>query len=176
GIGVIRSRKTQRSLTDIKDQFEDLLRFRVEPLMSIIRARGMTSNADQTVAFLEAQLEHDKRNLKAAQDEADSIRDSLAVYSLDKRALSPGAEPNTSPAAPSAKGNAGETLMPQLSDSFIDRLVSLTRNAGDLEYRQKLIDQYQLASRAVIPEQQAVAYDEQMITLFKGFHAGAVSP
>jgi hypothetical protein len=40
--------------------------------------------------------------------------------------------------APGSSGERGETIMPQLSQSFIDRLVELSAESSDMEYRQKL--------------------------------------
>jgi hypothetical protein len=62
--------------------------------------------------------------------------------------------------------------MPQISDSFIDRLVALTSQASDIEYRQKAVDAYRRAALAVVPSQQSVAYDQELLTLIKNTPSG----
>lgn len=53
--------------------------------------------------------------------------------------------------------------MPQLSDTFLDRLITLSGRGADVQYRQKLVDDYRKAIEAAIPLQQAVAYDTQVL-------------
>jgi hypothetical protein len=62
--------------------------------------------------------------------------------------------------------------MPQLTDSFLDRIVDLTSRNVDREYRQRLADEIKNASIAVIPAEMAVRYDRELIDSF-GRAAGA---
>jgi hypothetical protein len=64
--------------------------------------------------------------------------------------------------------------MPQLSDTFLDRLVTLSKQATDSQYRQKMVQQYQDAVAATIPLEQAVRYQQQVLDQMKG--AVAVAP
>lgn len=57
--------------------------------------------------------------------------------------------------------------MPQLSDTFIDRLIALTSQSGDIQYRQKLVDDYRKAMAYVIPAEQDVAFDEQTLSMMR---------
>ena len=57
----------------------------------------------------------------------------------------------------------GETVMPQLSDTFLDRLLTLTTQSADTQYRQHLVNDYRVATTNMIPLQQAVAYDTQIL-------------
>src|SRR5207248_5533149 len=60
-----------------------------------------------------------------------------------------------------------DTVMPQVTESFLDRLVSLTTQSSDIPYRQKLADEYRGASQAIVPVQQAVSYDQEVLSLVK---------
>lgn len=153
------------SLEEIRLRLEELIRFRLEPLT------GQTSVADRaaTLRFLESQLAYDQRALKAAQDYAESIRQSFAVYSLEQHALTP----QTAGAAAAPSGEQGsrtqqqqahsDTVMPQFTDTFLDRLITLTSQVNDMEYRQKLVNDYRRASQLVIPAQQSVTYDQNVL-------------
>ncbi len=53
--------------------------------------------------------------------------------------------------------------MPQFGDSFLDRLIDLTKERNDLEYRQALVDEIKEASLAVLPYEQEMAYYQQLL-------------
>jgi hypothetical protein len=61
---------------------------------------------------------------------------------------------------------SGETVMPQLSDTFLDRIVDLANRNADREYRQKLTDEIKQNSLAVVPAQASVKYDQELIESF----------
>jgi hypothetical protein len=154
------------SLEEVRLRLEEIIRFRLEPLTGRVSTSGLITNRPATLRFLESQLAYDQRHLKAVQDYADNIRQSVAVYSLDQRGFTP--ENATTTAAPSrdqsrTQPQRSDTVMPQISDSFIDRLVTLTTQASDMQYRQKLVDDYRRASQAVIPAQQSVSYDQEVL-------------
>jgi hypothetical protein len=163
------------SLQEIHLRLEELVRFRLEPLNGTVRASGMIRNPATTLRFLESQLAYDQRDLKSAQEQSDSVREALAVYAMNERVLSPESS-NSSPAGgqstrPKGAGGTGETAM-QFTESFIDRLVSLTHQAGDTEYRQRLVDDYRRLTANVIPVQATVAYDQEILNLVKGAPSG----
>jgi hypothetical protein len=153
------------SLEEIRLRLEEIVRFRLEPLTGRVSTSGLITNRVSTLRFLESQLAYDQRYLKGAQNYADSIRESVAVYSLDQRGFTP--ENATSTAPPSRDQSRtpqrSDTVMPQISDSFLDRLVTLTSQSLDIQYRQKLVDDYRRASQAVIPAQDAVSYDQEVL-------------
>lgn len=159
---LVRSRTDKLSLAEVRVRLEETMRFGLEPLIPIARA-SMTASTG-TIRFLETQLAYDQRALEAARGRAEQIRQSIAVYSLTERAM-PEPVSTTSASAPTrtAPFEAQQTIMPQLSDSFIDRLVSLTTNSVDTAYRQNAVNDYRSALMKVIPEQEAVAYDRQVL-------------
>jgi hypothetical protein len=160
------------SLQEIRLRLEEIIRFRLEPLNGIVRASGLIKSPATTLRFLESQLAYDQRGLKAAQDQADSIRQALAVYALDQHALTAETTEASAPGRPKPANGNGETVMPQFTDSFIDRLMALTHQAGDVEYRQKLVDDYRTAAAATVPAQQEVQYDQEVLNLVRSAPAG----
>jgi hypothetical protein len=162
------------SLEEIKIRLEELVRFRLEPLVAVVRGSGLVRNMAITTRFLENQLAYDQRQLKAAQDRAEAARESLAVYAGEQRSLS-GATAEASQTSKTSARAAGETVMPQLSDSFLDRLLTLTSQSADTQYRQKLVDEYRTAAKETIPFEQAVAYDQQILQEVRGSSAGGAT-
>src|SRR5258706_9530477 len=117
------------SLDEIQFRLDEIVRFRLEPLVGLIRNSGLMANPALTIRFLENQLAYDQRLLQARQNEADMIRQALAVYTEQRiEPTLPGTEASGGqakvPGAP--RGGNGETVMPQLSETFLDRLLLLT--------------------------------------------------
>ncbi|HEX2121188.1 MAG TPA: hypothetical protein VHL59_06040, partial [Thermoanaerobaculia bacterium] len=79
--------------------------------------------------------------------------------------------PTQGPVPPSRNGaeapRDSETVMPQLSESFIERLIQMTANSADTEYRQRLTKEYHEQSLLVVPLQEAVAYDMAILELVR---------
>lgn len=164
------------SLEEIRLRLTEIVRFRLEPLVARVATSGITDRA-ATLRFLESQLAYDQRQLKSAQDGAEAIRQSLAVYSSDQRGFTgdTASAPQTTTTSSQARPlpRAAETVMPQINDSFIDRLMTLTSQSSDVQYRQKLVDDYRRAAVFTIPHQQAVNYDQEVLNLVKSGTAGA---
>jgi hypothetical protein len=167
GSELIRSRDGM-SLADIQLRLEEIMRFRLEPLTGRVSTTGLIMNRPNTLRFLESQLAYDQRYLKTTQDKADIIRQAFGVYSLDQRGFTP---ETATPASPGARDQTrtqrSDTLMPQISDSFLDRLLALTSQSSDIQYRQKLADDYRRASTEIVPVQEAVAYDQEVLALVR---------
>jgi hypothetical protein len=160
------------SLAEIRMRLEDIVRFRLEPLVGVARASGLMSNPPLTIHFLENQLAYDQRRLKAARASAATTREALLMYTNEQPGGSDAA--GLAGALPSggSRGAEGETVMPQINDSFLDRLMALSKQATDTQYRQKIIQQYKDEVAATIPLEQAVSYQQQVLDEMK---SGAVS-
>jgi hypothetical protein len=166
------------SLEEIRLRLEEIVRFRLEPLTGRVVTSGLIANRMATTRFLESQLAYDQRQLKATQDYADSIRQSLSVYVLEERGYVPDTAAATSTAAPREPqprlAQRPDTVMPQVTEGFLDRIVSLSTQATDAQYRQRLVDDYRKAAQSAIPAQQAVSYDQEVLSLIKSApNAGA---
>ncbi len=159
------------SLAEIRMRLEDIVRFHLEPLVGVARSSGLVSNPAYTVHFLESQLAYDQRSLQAAQTHVKAARDALAMYTSDQARLADATAAATGATrlrprgAPGGEG--GETVMPQLSDTFLDRLMTLSKQATDSQYRLKIITEYQRAVNATIPLEQAVSYEQQVLDQIK---------
>jgi hypothetical protein len=174
---LVRSRQSGLALNDIRIRLEDFVRFRLEPLIQGIAA-GQLDERPATIVFLESQLAYDQRVLEMRQRYAEAARTALAMYTgQPTETLTQGAQQERQPQdsqlrTPPRSGN--ETVMPQVNDTFLDRLVQLTSSSADSEYRQKLASTYQNAAEAVAPVEQAVDYDRSLLELVRRPPGGAV--
>jgi len=165
---LIRSKPEGLSLADISIRLDELTRFRLEPLVHSL-AVARLDDRPSTIQFLETQLAYDERMLSARKRHAEAILNALTMYTNGEVA----AERTDTPSAGSraetrsrAQGDS-ETVMPQLNDTFIDRLVQLTSSAADKDYRQSLANSYQRSSFAIVPVEAAVAYDRSILALVR---------
>jgi hypothetical protein len=154
--------KDGMTLDDISLQLENVLRYRLDPLVDRIAAARLDDRGE-TLRFLTTQLDYDTRTLEWHVNAAETARRTLDLYinAQSQRAAPPVQIATASPRDQTAAGGSdNETLMPQLSDTFIDRLIQLTSRQGDNEFRQKMAEEYQKASLAIGPAEAAVAYDK----------------
>ena len=172
GAMLARTPQDRLSLEEVRIRLDEIMRFRLEPLLAAgLHSSGLTSDRAATLRFLESQLAYDQRQLESAQRVADSVRDSIAMYAQ------PSATETTSSPAGAVKmpeqAKAGEAVMPQLSDSFLDRLVAMSGRATDAKYRQALVDDFRKATADTIPLKQAVAYDTSVLEELRKSSAGS---
>jgi hypothetical protein len=103
-----------------------------QTLLAVLRQRA-DSHAD-------VEKEH---ALKAAVIEA-----SLSLYANRQKSVI-----GQQPGAPDAKGGASSSFLgviPQLGEGFIDKLIKITKQEEEIEYRQDLVDKYILAKNMSI--------------------------
>lgn len=166
------------SLNEIRLEFEDLLKYRVEALAQLTLGSGALNEPAITAAFLEAQLAYDLRRVRAAEERLQLLRDALAVYTqTDRGPILSTVNPNGAGRAGSAETRTspgGETVMPQISDTFIDRLAQLTARSNDIDYRQTLVDELRESSEQLVPAREAVEYDRQMLAALRAGRAAQI--
>jgi hypothetical protein len=167
---VARTARDAVSLSDIGIRLDEVVRFRLEPLIHRAAAAGLDDRAE-TTRFLESQLSYDERQLDAQQATAEATRKALVLYLVGQNAPDTGglvpSTSNTPRTASPAPGAAPETVMPQLSDTFLERLIQLTSSAGDADYRQSFADEYRRATLRIIPMQEAVAYHNSILSFVR---------
>jgi hypothetical protein len=165
GVELVRTTSTHASLEEVGLEIRDITRFRIDPLISRARAGGLASNWAEALRILSSQLEYDTRALEAAQQREGALKEALDIYQQEHRIG------DTSKVAPGPNGSgskpSGETVMPQISESFLDRVVDLANQTGDRQYRQDLVDQIKKAALETVPLQTAVHNDQQMVNDFK---------
>jgi hypothetical protein len=153
------------SLSDISIRLDEIVRFRLEPLIHRTAAAGLDDRAE-SLRYLESQLSHDQRMLDGHQRVAETTYKTLSLYLLGQSA--PGISASAVGQTRSQTAGApSETVMPQLSDSFLERLIQLTSSAGDQVYRQSLAEQFRAASLRVVPLQEAVSYHQTILAFVR---------
>jgi hypothetical protein len=161
GATLARTPADHMSLEELRIRLDEIMRFRLEPLLTAVlhSASNLINDRATTIRFLESQLAYDQRQLESAQRLADSIRESIAVYEQPAATETVASRGTKAPETP----KSGEAVMPQLSDTFLDRLVAMTGRGADAQYRQRMVDDYRRAVADSIPLKQAVAFDTALL-------------
>lgn len=156
GADVVRRGNT--SFADVLQRLEDLNRFRVQPLRVRIMENGPIGNREQTLTFLEAQLLYNERQMQRTRREAESLAETLRLYAGATPASAAAVAPGTPPAR-----QATETVMPQIGDSFLDRVVAMATESSDREFRKQRIEEITTAQFRGIPHEQEIDHYRQTI-------------
>lgn len=139
-----------RSLADISNDLERTLRFYIEPLN-----RELTTDPGAAALFRDA-LRAATLNRDESKRLLVGLQDSLRLYEQGPALGSGGA---TGPAHPApANQAAAGAVAPQVSESFLDRIVQLSNRAASEEYRQKLTERILDQNRAVARLEKEAAF------------------
>ncbi len=132
GAEAVRLGDDQLALADIRAGLEDLVRFKVEPLLALVRVNGLSRNIARADVYFSDRLLDVQLRREQIRQRMTALQDALRAY---QQAGAGG----SSAVAPAGEGRTGG-VTPQVTESFIDRLVQLSTQANDVEYRQDLTD------------------------------------
>lgn len=166
GALTMRTAKDHVSLPEIRAMLEDSIRFDIEPLLGIIRSQGITKNAQQLALYATNaafQIRLDKDEIEGR---ARALQTGLREYMSQ-----PGRQAETT--ANRAGGVEMQTVMPQLSESFIDQLqqVFVRTSKDEIEYRRNLTNQLIEETKKATTFDRDLAYYEDLAKSVKGIGA-----
>ena len=163
GAAVMRIGDGRTSLAEIRANLEDVLRFQIQPLVGLIRTTGLSRDPESLGRYVDDQLFQISLERAEAGKRVAAVQESLRAYMLQKGAVSEagsgGAIPRPAP--------GGEAMMPQLGESFLDRLVEMSTLSSDIEYRQQLTDRVINESVAMAALEREQAYYEDFSRALK---------
>src|SRR5262249_45732301 len=138
GAAALRAGPEHLSLGEIRAGLTETLRFRLQPLIATITQDGATTDAKRLGAYVENQPAQAKDGQAEQQRRADTLQRSLATYTGERTYVSPSTVAQQQPrqAAP----DQGASVIPQVSDSFLDRIMDLSRQNTDIKYRQDMTE------------------------------------
>ena len=158
GAAVIRIDDGRTSLAEIRVNLEDVLRFQIQPLVGMIRTTGLSRDPESLARYIDDQLFQISLERAEVETRVVAVQESLRAYMLQRGAVpeagAGGAIPRPAP--------GGEAMMPQLGESFLDRLVEMSTMNSDIEYRQRLTDRIIEESVAVAALEREQAYYEDL--------------
>ncbi len=167
GADVVRVGSTRLALVDLQANLDDLLRFRLNPMIGFVRSTGATKNVTLTVQYLQHQLFALNLDRDAWGKRVKVYDENLRKYLQQRASVS--AENAGSGAQSSGLGGMGNVpaLIPQLGDSFFDRLIELGKAGEDTIYRQEMVNKSIESGMHLVDIEQDVAFYKDLISVFE---------
>ena len=142
------------------------MRSQIQPLA---RMTGLSRDPESLGRYIDDQLFHISLQRAETEKRVTAVQQSLRAYMLQGQAVAVREAGSGSGELIPTVGPGGEAMMPQLGESFLDRLVEMTRLNSDIEYRQRLTDR-------VINESVAMAALEREQAYYEGLSRPRVEP
>lgn len=140
GAALMRTGKTRLSLAEIRSNLDDLLRFDIEPSISLITSARLSRDPQQAKMYLQDQLRQIVLAREQALQRMKAVQEPLREYVTQTGGRQIGS-PST---GRETGGNQAPlntpALIPQFGESFLQQLVDMSTQNNDANYRQELTD------------------------------------
>ncbi len=161
-------------LADLEARLIGLRRAELGPMIEFARVIRASRNTALTIQYLRSQQFAVRLDREAASRKAGVYLESLRTYVAAQPGSSSG--PGQTPIGGRSPGDAAgnmPALIPQLGDSFFNRLMELGTKGDDASYRQNLVNQGTDVSLTTIELEKEEAYYDSLI---RSFESGSGSP
>jgi hypothetical protein len=158
GAKAIRVGEDRVTVAEVRAGLEDVVRFKLEPLLGLIRSEGITKNSRALSVYATNQLFQLRQEQLQAAARVSALQASVREFST-QRGLS-GGDAGTGASGPT--GSPGGTITPQLDQTFLDRLMNLSIAKDEFEYRRKITDRIIDESEVVAARAREAAYYEDL--------------
>lgn len=162
GASSIRSRKDETTLSDVSFDLADTLRNQIEPLVYLIQERGLTNDPQSMSQYLHGQVVELRLERDATRARIAGLQNALQGYMATKWTRPGEGSAGTGTSARSGQGGEIQMLIPQISDTFLDRIIAMSSQtqASDLEYRKRLTDRIIKEGEALFELERSTSYYE----------------
>jgi hypothetical protein len=158
GAKAIRVGEDRVTVAEVRAGLEDVVRFKLEPLMGLIRSEGITKNSGTLSVYATNQLFQLRQEQLQAAARVQALQASVREFST-QRGMSAG---DAGTGATGQPGNPGGTITPQLDQTFLDRLMNLSIAKDEFEYRRKITDRIITETDVVASRAREAAYYDDL--------------
>lgn len=168
GAAVARTSKDQISLAEIRANLEDVSRFKVQPLIGMIRSTGLTRDRALAILYLENQLLQSRLESDEAAGRVRTLQNSLSQYMQEGRqVMAPGPGQAEKGGGTSAAAGGVQAMIPQFGESFLDRLTQMANQNTDVRFRQDLTERVIEEGVKAVGLEKDTAYYTDLIAALK---------
>lgn len=165
GAGLVRVGERRVSLGELQVALQDDMKYRLSTIEAPIFAMGFYRNRVLAEAYIKEQLFRLEVESRATRSRAESVQNALVGYSASRTGAGRG-ENMGGTGGGGAQMASGGTLIPQISESFLDRVLDLSTQKEDIEFRQDLSRQTIEISRQLADlETEREIYDKMLKAL-----------
>lgn len=158
GAKALRVGEERLSVAEVRAGLQDVIRFKLEPLMGLIRSEGITKNSRALSQYAANQLFQLRQEQLESAARVQALQASVREFS-DRTALSGG---DTGTGAAGQTGSPRGTITPQLDQTFLDRLMGLSIAKDEFEYRRKMTDRVITESEIAASRAREAAYYDDL--------------
>ena len=159
GAKTIRAGANRVTLAEVRAALEDVVRFKLEPLLGLIRSEGVTKNSRALLLYATNQLFQLRQEQQESATKVQALQASVREFSTE--AGTPRGEPGAT-AGGSAGGSVGGAVTPQIDQSFLDRIMGLSTAKEEFEYRREITDRVIAESEKMASRAREAAYYEDL--------------
>jgi hypothetical protein len=158
GAKALRVGESRVSVADVRAALQDVIRFTLEPLMGLVRSEGITKNPRSLSVYASNQLFQRRQEALESAARVQALQASVREFS-DQSVLPAG---DTGPAGQGQGQGPRGTITPQLDQTFLDRLMTLSIAKDEFEYRRKMTDRVITESEIAASKAREAAYYEDL--------------
>jgi hypothetical protein len=136
--GAVRDPETGLGLSDISAQADWLESFVLEDIRATALQLGVSGNPEVTPRFFRSRIDEMVRRKALLETRAERVQQALQDYLAGQARSSQVAGMGESIAPMRQNDLRGATTIPQFDSGFLDRLVELGADSGDIQFRQDL--------------------------------------
>jgi hypothetical protein len=171
GAKTIRVGADRVTLAEVRAALEDVVRFKLEPLLGLIRSEGITKNSRALLLYASNQLFQLRQEQQESLAMVQALQASVREFSTEVGV--PAGE-----AGGSARGSGGPTggggVTPQIDQSFLDRIMGLSTAREEFEYRREITDRVIRVSERMASRAREAAYYDDLAKELRASTARAV--
>jgi hypothetical protein len=156
GAKTIRVGDDRVTVAEVRAGLEDVVRFKLEPLLGLIRSEGITKNARALLIYANNQLFQLRQEQQESAARVQALQASVREFTTQTGL--PASETKTG--APAAA--AGNTVTPQIDQSFLDRIMGLSTAKDEFEYKRKITDRVITESEKMAARAREAAYYDDL--------------
>jgi hypothetical protein len=172
GARTIRVGERHTTLAEVRAGLEDVVRFKLEPLLGVIRSEGVTKNARSLLLYANNQSFQLKQDRQEAADRVRTLQESLREFTAQGGLSSGDAKAGAS--GPAGGAGSNQAVMAQLDQSFLDRIMALSTASADSDYRRKITDRIIEESEKMTAKSREASYYEGFVRELQGTTSHAV--
>lgn len=158
GAKALRVGEERLSVAEVRAGLQDVIRFKLEPLMGLIRSEGITKNSRALSQYAANQLFQLRQEQLESAARVQALQASVREFS--DRGVMSGGDTGTGGTAPA--GSPRGTITPQLDQTFLDRLMGLSIAKDEFDYRRKMTDRVITESEIAASRAREAAYYDDL--------------
>ncbi|HWS71033.1 MAG TPA: hypothetical protein VN605_02915, partial [Thermoanaerobaculia bacterium] len=168
GADIVRVGPEKISLAEIALNLTDIRRFQIDPLISETYQKKLVRDPSTVSGYYQTQLSSAQSDYTQARTHVETLQNSLMTYMGGQQ----GSSRELAGQAVVGQAQGGQSVTPQLTEGFIDRIVKMATDSNDMKYRQDIITEMNRVGIVnLLPAEKEVQYYQTVAQQMNAFNA-----